>query len=62
MTKIIETSDNRLFRVWDCPSPNLAHCWDGIEVKRAPGATFVDKKNAQPQLIRRAATKIVREA
>lgn len=58
---IIETSDNRLFRVWPLPEPGLDHVWGGIEMKRAKGGAFVEKANAKATLVRKAATKIIRE-
>lgn len=59
--KIIETSANQLYRVWDNPSPELAYCWTGVAVKRAAGGTFADKKNGRPELVRKAACRIVQE-
>lgn len=56
--QIIETSDNRLFRVWDSQHPDLKHCWMGIEVKRVKGGGFADKTKASV-LVRKIATKIV---
>ena len=55
---IIETSDNRLYRVVEINDPALAHLWYGIEVKRIKDG-FVHRKNARPQAIRKACTKII---
>ena len=43
---IIQTSDNRFYRVTENTDPDLSHVWNGVEVKRARGV-FVDKKNAR---------------
>ena len=58
---VIETSANRLYRVTDTNSADLAHVWYGTEVKRVAGA-YVPKKNARVELIRKAATRIVEAA
>jgi hypothetical protein len=55
---IIETSCNRFYQVSDFADPNLAHVWNGIEVKRVKG-TWVAKKNARPSLVRKEASRIV---
>lgn len=31
---IIETSDNRFYRVTETGRPGLDHCWDGVRVKK----------------------------
>lgn len=59
---IIETSDNRLFRVRESGDRDLAHCWIGLEVRRTYRRrveTFAPKAGAREQLVRKAATKIV---
>ena len=55
---IIQTSDNRFYRVTETNDANLAHVWNGVEVKRLRG-DFVDKKNARPTLVRKAASHLV---
>ena len=55
---IIETSDNRFFRVVETSAPMPPHVWIGLEMKRLRGQ-WVAKANAKPQLVRKAATKIV---
>lgn len=57
---IIETSDNRFFRVTECGDASLAHCWYGIAVKRVAGQ-WVPKVNARQELVRKAATRPVIE-
>lgn len=59
---IIETSDNRFFRVEETNRPDLAHVWFGSEVKR-------DKKTGEwvrkgpprrwPLLVRKEASRVV---
>ena len=58
---IIETSDNRFYRVEETEYGELHHVWYGTEMKRAKGA-FVPKKHARIQLVRKAATRIVQAA
>lgn len=61
MTTIIETSDNRFYQVAETGSADLAHVWTGIEVKLVSGrkGTWAPKKNARPELVRKAATRVV---
>jgi len=58
---IIETSANRFYEVTETGNPDLAHVWNGIEVKLVSGrkGTWAPKKNARPELVRKAATRIV---
>lgn len=49
MKQIIETTDNRLYRI---VADNGAQ-FDCVEVKRG-GGSFIDKKNARPMLILKA--------
>ena len=58
---IIQTSDNRFYRVTENTDPDLSHVWNGVEVKRARGV-FVDKKNAREMLVRKEASRLVSEA
>lgn len=58
---IIETSDNRLYRVTETMDPALAHVWYGTEVKRIANR-FLDKKNARCELVRKAASRIITNA
>lgn len=61
---IIETSDNRFYRVQESGRADLAHVWLGTEVKR-------DKKTGQwvrkgqprrwPVLVRKEASRVVEE-
>ena len=55
---IIETSCNCFYQVTDFTDPNLAHVWNGIEVKRVKGA-WVPKKNARPSLVRKEASRLI---
>lgn len=61
MTMIIETSDNRFYRVRECPDINVTHCWLGTPMKRARGGTFVEKVRAREELVRKAASRIVQQ-
>ncbi len=56
---IIETTCNHLYRVTDA-GPRLEHLYLGIEVKRVRGG-FADKAKAKPELVRRAACRVVAE-
>lgn len=57
---IVETSAGQLYRVAETGDPDLAHVWNGIAVKRK-GNGWVDKANARPELVRKAATRIIAE-
>lgn len=65
MSTIIETSDNRLYAVVETDKPGLDHCWYGLSVKRVRGEFVLTAagKRAQdrnsPELVRKAATRIV---
>jgi hypothetical protein len=61
---IIQTSDNRFYQVTETGSADLAHVWNGIEVKLVSGrkGTWAPKKNARAELVRKAATRIVQSA
>lgn len=68
---IIETSDNRFYRVWEPSNPDLAHCWHGVRVKKVRGEWIVQNKRKTaggrtversfPELVRKAATRIVEQ-
>lgn len=58
---IIEDSANCFYAVRELADPALAHCFYGIEVKRAAGK-FVPKagsRGAKARLVRRECTKII---
>jgi len=55
---IIETSDNRFYRVIKNINSDLSHCWDAVAVKKVRG-TWVDRARARTELVRKAATRIV---
>lgn len=55
---VIETSDNRFYRVTDCKEPEYAHLWHGFRVKKVRGK-WVEAAKAQLTYIRKAATRIV---
>jgi hypothetical protein len=55
---IIKTSAGQLYRVVPCDDPRLSHVWNGTAVKKSNGA-YVDKKNARPELVRRAGCVVV---
>ncbi|WP_262299716.1 hypothetical protein [Microvirga sesbaniae] len=58
---IIETSDNRFFRVRETGNRDLAHVWFGVAVKRSKGA-WIEKAKAREILVRKAASRIVETA
>ena len=58
---IIETADNRLYRVTDHPDARLAHLYSGVEVERH-GGIFVTKGNTLPELVRREGCRVLVEA
>lgn len=55
---IIETADNRLYRVTETGSPDLAHVWNGVRVKIVKGQV-VDLKSARTELVRKAYSNLV---
>jgi len=58
---IIETSDNRFYRVTETGDINLSHVWYGVEMKIVSGrkGTFAPKKNARTELVRKAASRVI---
>ncbi len=42
-TQIVETLAGQFFQVRDADLSNLDHVWNGVEVKKAKGGTFVPK-------------------
>lgn len=60
---IIETSDNRFFSVdpAELTDPNLAHVWLGREVKYSKRDKRWNFKPRRPELVRKAATRIVEQ-
>jgi len=61
---IIETSDNRFYRVVACADENMAHLYHGQELKKTK-AGFVEKLTRAGKsnwtYVRRAATRIVEQ-
>ena len=57
---IIETSANQLYFVVEHADEHLAHCWNGLRVKRTK-AGFIVTKNAKPELVRKAGCRKVAE-
>lgn len=55
---IIENSANQLFFVVEPADEHLAHCWNGLRVKRVKDG-FVTVKNAKPELVRKAGCRTV---
>lgn len=55
---IIETSDNRFYRVTETGDRNLTHVWYGVAVKKIRGE-WIEKARAKRELVRKAATRIV---
>lgn len=58
MATIIETAANQFFFVRDLDDASLAHCWEGIAVKRVKLGWEV-KAKAKPILIRKAGCTVV---
>lgn len=62
---IIETSDNRFYRVREHDTSEMAHCWLGVELKRRKDGTFTDRRPANhrlhghEELVRKAACTII---
>lgn len=62
---IIETSDNRFYRVVETSQPGLSHCWYGVSCKRVRGQyvmTAAGKRayrNGRPELVRKAGSRVV---
>lgn len=46
---IIETSDNKLYRVRETLVPELSHCWNGYPVKRDKGAYIIRREPPAPR-------------
>jgi len=57
-THIVETSAGLLFQVSDAGSPELAHVFRAMPVKRARGG-FALKKGAREMMIRRLGCRVV---
>jgi hypothetical protein len=55
---IIKTSADILYFVVEPADEHLAHCWNGLRVKHTNNGFFV-AKNAKPELVRKAGSKIV---
>ncbi len=55
---VIETSDNRFYRVTETGNVDLQHVWFGVAVKRVAGQ-WVEKAKARQELVRKAATRVV---
>lgn len=55
---IVETLAGQFFFVKDCDSADLAHCWDGIAVKRMANG-WQTKANAKPILVRKEGCKVI---
>lgn len=63
---IIETSDNRFYRVRAHDLECMAHCYLGVELKRiggkfAPKYPLGNRRRDTEELVRKAATKIVEQ-
>ena len=55
---IVETSDNRFYRVAPIADVNLAHVWTGFAVKKVRGQLIL-KANAKPVLVRKIGSRKV---
>lgn len=62
---IIETSDNRFYRVTETGQKGLEHVWLGIQVVRdgegwkVPASVLKRKDHRRQELVRKAATRVV---
>jgi DNA-binding PadR family transcriptional regulator len=62
---IIETSDNRFYRVTETGQKDLDHVWFGIPVKKVSGqwvltaAAIKKPQGKSAQLVRKAASRVV---
>ena len=65
---IIETSCNRFYDVWEIGAAGLEHCWYGYRLKKTrdgfnlTAAAAKARAAARPELVRKAATRIVEDA
>ncbi|MFC7700933.1 hypothetical protein ACFQX9_30155 [Bradyrhizobium sp. GCM10028915] len=55
---IIETSANQFYRVTETGDANLAHVWNGVQVKRVKGG-WADKAKARTELVRKVGCRVV---
>jgi hypothetical protein len=55
---IIETSDNRFYRVTETGQKDLAHVWYGYPAKLTKYG-WTHKANARKELVRKAASRVV---
>jgi len=58
---IIETTDNRFYRVRETGQDGLDHVWFGLPVKRSKGQ-WVEKAKARTELVRKEASRVVEPA
>ena len=56
---IIETTDNRFYRVEELNDPDLAHVWRGIRVVRCKVGNGWAEKATRTELVRKAASRVV---
>lgn len=59
MKYLIETSANQVFLATDHSDPELSHVWVGVEMKKAKGGSYVEKKNGSTQFVRKLGSKIL---
>ncbi len=59
---IIETSDNRFYKVFPTGIDGLDHVWNGFRMKQDAAKRWVyDNKRPTGELVRKAATRIVEQ-
>lgn len=58
MATVVETLANQFFFVRELDDPSLAHCYEGIEVKRV-AIGWQTKAKARPILIRKEGCKVL---
>lgn len=60
---IVETSDNRFYKVWATGIAGMDHVWNGYEMKKNAAGQWVYKarypKHPTIELVRKAATRVV---
>lgn len=61
---IIETSANRFYEVWETNESNLSHVWYGLPIKQVRGRWILkaSARREHPEIVRKAATRVVQEA
>jgi hypothetical protein len=56
---IIETTDNRFYRVRELKDPDLAHVWEGVRVKHCKEGNGWAEVATRTCLVRKEASRVV---